>query len=133
MHVHVWTYIHNNTFDTGHRCQTSGCGAVLVLDGNQKNNRPVCAAGDAGYVEYEGLNGKVKTGCMNTPEQQSLFCTIHKPRQMNADTASQGNHRVVEMILKKKTTRNTTFYEVRCVTLTHTCRHFSVIGIYCKT
>lgn len=116
MYMYTHTYIMYYSIDTAHRCHTSGCGTVLVLDGNQKNNRPVCAAGDAGYVEFEGLNGKVKTGCMNTPEQQSLFCTIHNPRQMLADTATQGNLRVVEMILKKKTTRNTTFYEVRCFT-----------------
>lgn len=102
---------------TAHRCQIEGCGKVLVFDGNQKNNRPVCAAQDAGYVEYEGLAGSVKTGCMNTPEQQSRFCSSHKPRQIkqasttNSQASSQ--HGVVEMILKMKTTRTNTFYEVR--------------------
>ena len=32
-----------------------------------KNYRDVCKAHDAGYVEYEGFEGVVKTGCMNTP------------------------------------------------------------------
>ena len=88
-----------------------------MLDGNQKNNRPVCAAEEAGFVEYSGLPGKVKTGCLNTPEQQSAFCSHHKPRQMkvhSADPHSQMEraHRVVEMILKKKQTRLGTYYEV---------------------
>ena len=84
-----------------------------MLDGNQKNNRPVCAASEAGYVEYAGLPGRVKTGCMNTPEQQSLFCTLHKPRHMKmTDEVQQCRYGVVETILRKKETRNTIFYEV---------------------
>ena len=87
----------------GHRCEKKGCGTVLVLDGNQKNNRPVCAAGEAGFVEYAGLPGKVKTGCMATPEQSSLFCSLHKPRQLKVSpTNSEGQHGVIEMILRKK-------------------------------
>ncbi len=39
----------------------------MVLDGNIKNHRDVCKARDAGYTEYEGLPGSIKTGCMNTP------------------------------------------------------------------
>ena len=81
---------------------------MLVLDGNQKNNRPVCAAEDAGYVEYEGLPGSVKTGCMDTPEQKSRFCTSHRPREMKSESCPESNlprHRVIEMIV-------TTFYEV---------------------
>lgn len=94
-----------------------GCSTVLVLDGNQKNNRPVCAAEDAGFVEYTGLPGKVKTGCMDTPEQKSCFCSLHKPRQVNVshtDTTTQheSRHGVIEMILTKKTLRDVTLYEV---------------------
>lgn len=88
-----------------------------MLDGNQKNNRPVCSAEEAGFVEYAGLPGKVKTGCMDTPEQKSLFCSLHKPRQMKVQSVDphsqpEGRHGVVEMILNKKQTRTTTFYEV---------------------
>ena len=92
-----------------------GCGTVLVLDGNQKNNRQVCAGG---FVEYAGLPRKVKTGCMDTPEQQSKFCPQHKPRQMISELhcaelpSSEGMGGVVEMILNKKVTRTTTFYQV---------------------
>lgn len=96
-----------------HRCQTSGCGKVLVLDGNQKNNRPVCAAE---HAEYTGLPGRVKTGCMCTPEQTSLFCALHKPRQMKpqctGSSTNEAHRAVVETILRKKETRNTTHYEV---------------------
>ena len=40
---------------------------------NQKNNRSVCAANEAGYAEYSGLPGRVKTG---SPEQQSHLCSL---------------------------------------------------------
>lgn len=104
-HVHV-----------GHRCDKPSCGKVLVLDGNQKNNRPVCAAEDAGFVEYTGLPGRVKTGCMATPEQTSIFCPLHKPRHIRQHCSSssiqkESRHGVIEMILRKDT-RNTTHYEV---------------------
>ena len=52
-----------------HRCGKAGCGSVLVLDGNMKNRRDICAADCAGFIEYAGLPGKVKTGCMDTPER----------------------------------------------------------------
>lgn len=112
----------------GHRCEKKGCGTVLVLDGNQKNNRPVCAAGEAGFVEYAGLPGKVKTGCMATPEQSSLFCSLHKPHQLKvSSTNSEGQHGVIEMILRKKETRSTIHYEVKS-----TCR-ILVMGVVIKS
>ena len=112
--------IFSHTTRVGHRCQKKGCGMALVLDGNQKNNRPVCAAEDAGFVEYAGLSGKVKTGCMDTPEQRRCFCTLHKPRQMNIasiDTKGQQEtwRGVIEMILSKKALRDKTLYEVSMV------------------
>lgn len=81
-----------------------------------KNHRDVCAAQDAGYVEYAGLPGEVKTGCMETPEQRSKFCFQHKPRQAHPDSSSDNEEelrgKVVEMILSKKTTRTNTLHEV---------------------
>lgn len=66
-----------------------------------KNNRHVCAAEDAGYVEYPGLPGHVKTGGM----------AMHKPRcLLRSDDRADG--RVIEMILSKKETRSTIHYEV---------------------
>lgn len=53
---------------------------MLVLDGNMKNRRHVCNARDAGYIQYPGLPGKVKTGCMLTPEYKSKYCSQHKIR-----------------------------------------------------
>lgn len=62
-----------------HRCKEAGCGSVLVLNGNMKNSRDVCAAEHAGlWSMYCGLPGRVTTGCMETPEQH---CSRHKPRQ----------------------------------------------------
>lgn len=97
---------------TGHRCNAKGCGNVLVLDGNQKNNRPVCAADGAGYTEYTGLPGTIRTGCLETPEQQSKYCGHHKPRVLETSSVGSTAPQVVEMLLGKKQTRNSTFYEV---------------------
>ena len=50
-----------------------------------KNRRHVCNARDAGYNEYPGLPGKVKTGCMMTPEYKSRYCNQHQLRSCNFD------------------------------------------------
>ena len=44
-----------------------------------KNHRHVGCATAAGYTEYKGLQGKVKTGCPNTPALKSSYCKVHKP------------------------------------------------------
>ena len=121
----------------GHRCNVKGCGTILILDGNQKNNRTVCAAEEAGYVEYHGLPGMVKTGCMNTPIQTSTFCALHKPREMKTENESTvralsrgTQHRVIESILQEKQTRNGKYYQVsNCYY--HPCRykhHYIIVG-----
>lgn len=76
-----------------------------------KNHRSVCAASEAGFMEYAGLPGTVKTGCTNTPCQKSRFCHLHKPRTLSTETVKHNN--VIEMILEKKTTRSQTMYKVQ--------------------
>ena len=98
---------------TDHKCERKGCGTVLVIDGNLKNNREVCAAEDAGYVEYPGLPGSVKTGCMETPEQTSKYCCDHKPRQLKNNSEERVDGRVIEMILAKKETRQSVHCKVK--------------------
>ena len=83
---------------------------MLVVDGNMKNHRSVCAATEAGYIQYAGLHGSVKTGCTNTPCQQSRFCKVHKPRALSVETEKP--HSVIEMILEKRTTRSQNLYKV---------------------
>jgi hypothetical protein len=48
-----------------------------------KNRRHVCNARDAGYIEYPGLLGKVKTGCILTPEYKSRYCYKHRIKACN--------------------------------------------------
>lgn len=50
---------------------------MLVLDGNLKNRRDVCYAKDAGFIQFEGLSGSIKTGCPATPTFKSRFCDQH--------------------------------------------------------
>ena len=94
----------------GHRCSVSGCGKVLVIDENMKNHRSVCAASEAGYLQYDGLPGHVKTGCTNTPEQRSYFCHLHKPRALTSPSSNANT--VIESVLVKKVTRSITYYKV---------------------
>ena len=99
-------------FVIAHRCTKSGCGSVLVIDGNMKNHRAVCAASDAGYIDYTGLSSTIKSGCTNTPEQKSRFCSDHKPRALACTSDTNG---VIEMILEKKTTRSMNHYKVHII------------------
>lgn len=92
------------------------------MDGNMKNHRDVCKATEAGYTKFDGLPGKVKTGCQKTPDFKSRYCHLHKPRvctvsglddidgQQDETKPTEG---VVEMILEKKLTRHTTYYKVK--------------------
>ena len=43
-----------------------------------KNRRHVCNARDAGFIEYPGLPGRVKTGCMRSPQYKSRYCSEHQ-------------------------------------------------------
>ena len=86
----------------GHHCSKKGCSSVLVIDGNLKNHRSVCAASEAGFIEYDGSPGHVKSGCTNTPLQTCPFCSIHKPCVLVNISKSQ--HKVIEMILSKRNT-----------------------------
>ena len=89
-----------------------------------KNRRDVCLAKDAGFIEYPGLTGRIKTGCMATPAFKSRYCTQHTVRvclsseedstQDNplAVSSSPGEQAVIEMLLEK-VTRSTTYYKVQ--------------------
>ena len=63
----------------GHKCDYSGWGEVLVIDENMKNRRDVCAATNAGFIEYKEL-GSLKSGCQLSPIQGSNYCVLHAPR-----------------------------------------------------
>ena len=106
----------------GHHCATPGCGEVFVLDGNMKNNREVCYAIDAGYAEFVGLPGKIKTGCPNTPAFKSRYCSVHTPyvtlREVDGSdtqepsTSSINAPKLAGIITNKRVTRTSVLYEV---------------------
>jgi len=86
-----------------------------VIDGNLKNHRDICLAKEAGFVTYQGLPGKVKTGCPLTPELRSRFCSLHKPRvctKPDDATMTHDEQDVAEMIIEERTTRSDTYYKV---------------------
>ena len=111
----------------GHNCSVSGCGSTLVLDGNMKNHREVCAAKEAGYAEFNGLPGKIKTGtCPNTPQLKSRCCLDHTPTSFKSNPASsdadspptatstsRSEDVQLAYIVGKRETRQTTLYQVQ--------------------
>ena len=107
----------------GHECGFPGCKSVLVLDGNMKNRRDVCAASEAGFTEYEGLPGVIKTGCQLSPGYQSKYCYTHAPRishrtggEEQTDVCAEEG--IVRLITAKKQTHTETYYQVHmCNTL----------------
>ena len=82
-----------------------------------KNRRDVCAATEAGFIEYEDLPGVIKTGCQLSPEHQSKYCYNHAPRvsqrAVEVETQQESSEEsVVQLITAKKTTRNGTYYQL---------------------
>ena len=108
----------------GHQCEVKGCGHALVIDGNMKNHRDICFATCAGYVEYKGLPGRVQSGCPNTPDYKSHYCSLHKlvvaiPQKIPADQdtsaaipSTSANEDQVGLIISERVTRSSTLYEV---------------------
>ncbi|KXJ06830.1 uncharacterized protein LOC114576501 [Exaiptasia diaphana] len=62
----------------GHSCTYPGCRNVLVIDGNMKISREVCKAKDVGFLQYKGLEGSIKSGCLKSPAFESRYCEDHK-------------------------------------------------------
>lgn len=100
-----------------------------------KNRRDVCYAKDAGFIEFNGLSGSIKTGCAATPAFKSRYCSVHENQACHLlyseevdedmDTPTGPTLRsgrlkkcdgelVAEMILAKKITRKQTYYQVMC-------------------
>lgn len=125
---------------TEHRCEKPGCGRALVLDGNMKNHS--CAT-YAGFAEFIGLPGRVRTGCPNTPAYKSPYCSLHKPVltvplriQLPEDDADcevnipepdkDSAKEPAGIIVEKRATRKSTFYKVNYM---HHKRYYFTITI----
>lgn len=108
---------------------------MLVLDGNMKNYRDVCHAKDAGFIQFEGLDGSIKTGCLESPDFKSRYCAQHKnqacdllsseivepdeelnvvlgPTLRSSVKQAEPGNLVAERIIAKKETRRQTYYQV---------------------
>ena len=131
-------------FPAAHHCSFPGCGSVLVLDGNMKNRRDVCYAKDAGFIEFDGLPGSIKTGCPATPSFKNRFCQNHKNQacevhEVSSQVVDEGSGAssaagflprktlscpgapVAEMILGRKVTRKQVYYQVMLTIYSCTC------------
>ena len=71
--------LHNLIQDTwgDHRCLEPGCGTILVIDGNMKSLRKVCAARISAYHKFKYSGAEVMTGCKNMPSPGEQFCSEH--------------------------------------------------------
>ena len=103
-----------------------GRGEVLIPDENMKNSRERCFATHAGYAEFSGLPGRMRIGCPNTPGYKSQYCPLHapvtaiaqdvqfshddSPAMVNLTTSSEERHAAI--ILNKRVTRKSNFYQV---------------------
>ena len=74
-----------------------------------KNHRRVCYAVNAGYAEYKGLPGIIRTGCPNTPAYKSQFCKLHNPSTITTKDTSKKSE---GLIVGKRVIRQGTSYEV---------------------
>lgn len=113
-----------------HRCEKPGCGIALVIDGNMKNHRNICLATNAGYAVYDGLPGRVRTGCPNSPDYLSPYCGLHKPsvalrqcisvqedsmEEESSRNVKESNRDLLGIIINKRITRNNTLYQVSTI------------------
>ena len=99
---------------------------MIVLDRNMKNSRQVCFATEAGHTEFSGLPGMLRTGCPNTPGYKSRYCALHSPTVttphnvqfsddgtvMTGGNSEDAEPRHVAIIINKRVTRQSTFYQV---------------------
>ena len=73
---------------------------------------------NAGYMEYDGLPGKVRTGCPHTPQYMSRYCkpaiaTVQNIKPDDETPQSLTSHEdPVGLIVNKRVTRSSTLYEV---------------------
>lgn len=98
-----------------------------------KNRRDICAATEAGFAEYVGLPGTIKTGCQQSPAYQSKFCYEHSPRvgsmtctedEKNVSTPKEN---IVAFISSKKQTRSATYYQVIYIYVLYTMHACALI------
>lgn len=79
-----------------------------------KNQRDVCMAKDAGFVEFTGLSGMIKTGCPLTPAYNCRFCQNHMDQacSLQPENDNSPGEAIIEVILDKRITRSETHYQV---------------------
>ena len=83
-----------------------------------KSRRDICYSKDAGSIQYPGLPGHIKTGCIASPSFKSRFCSSHDVHSCSpADSSctfsnTDGTDGIVEMLLAVKETRGSKYYQV---------------------
>ena len=107
-----------------HTCTYLGCTNVLVIDGNCKNRRDICAATEAGFIENGSLPGMIMTECQHTPMQNSPFCCQHAPRvSVTLPVADTDDAEITLMTEKAQQKAAEKYYQRKKHVVKHTIRY----------
>ena len=109
-------------FLKGHECNKPGCSKVLVIDGNMKTCRQVCAVKDITTLLFKTTDIEVTTGCMNTPSKGFEVCDEHiettapfvdsSSDEKEKESLATKEYEGVMKILEIKETRTSKMYKV---------------------
>ena len=100
-----------------HKCDRPGCESCLIIDGDLKPHRMLCAAKLCGIREFANSDVKVVTGCTSMPGTKDKFCFKHRreetPERTGKDVSSETRE-------KLKNTEKICLHQKRLKTTTST-------------
>ena len=64
-----------------HKYDRPGCRTCLIIDGDLKPHRMLCAAKLCGIREFANSDVKVVTGCTSMPGTKDKFCFKHRSEE----------------------------------------------------
>ena len=64
-----------------HKCDKPGCESVVIIDGDLKPHRMLCAAKLCGVREFDNSDVRVVTGCTAHPGTKHKFCFKHRSEE----------------------------------------------------
>ena len=64
-----------------HKCDKPGCEGVVIIDGDLKPHRMLCAAKLCGVREFDNSDVRVVTGCTAHPGTKHKFCFKHRSEE----------------------------------------------------
>ena len=81
-----------------HRCDVSGCGKVITVDGGLKPHRMLCGAKLSGIRTFEHAGVSMFTGCTRHPQPDSKYCWEHQAGESPIVPASSVSSRTRQQL-----------------------------------